>query len=730
MTFATTALAIAGIAGIAIPILIHLLARQRRKPIRWAAMRFLLEAYRKHRRRLQLEQWLLLAVRCLIIAILGLALARPLLQGSPIDFGGSRTVYLVIDDGLASGLELDDGRLALEHSVDRAAEIMDALESGDFVGVVTASQPARGLVTPPSSDRAAVLSFLRSLEPAQTRTDIDGALSVLGKALADADDAQSTLVYLLSEFRSGSAAYDEPLAPRLASLGDQVELYAPLPARDPVSNVQIVAIKPVRSLVMPGDNDGSTQIIVQLERSGDLDRLVSRVHLEGDGIVRMEPMTVTWERGRTEAEVEFLVDYVATGDRQITLTARVEADRLAADNRRYIVLESRSRIRAVLLDRRSFGFEPTIDQLTSGQWIRRALEPIEDGPIEVIQVEPAAVDPTDMRAADIVIVPQPDLLSDAAWVELRRFVDNAGFCIITPPTDVQVHRWVDRLSGELGLPWSVGLEAIDHGNGVFLAEDQSPGALLQMISGELADLAGPVVVRQTLPVDEAQTVGERPLRLEDGSTFLLVGGPSPADGEASHGLVALFTAAPDLGWTNLPTKPFMLPLFQELARQGLSVIRGSNVYAAGVDHRLVVSRAAAALLDEQGNTIAIDESARPESPVNRAGLWRVIDGAGLDLETIAVNVEPRWAQSETQSEVAVANWLARSGEWTLLPDNDFVAPLGTTAGGSPLARTLLGLLLVLVIVETIMARRFSHAEVGQRSLSLPEETLLRPGAAR
>ena len=50
-SFVAPALAAAGAAAIAIPILIHLLSRRRRIPVLWGAMRFLLEAYRRHRRR-------------------------------------------------------------------------------------------------------------------------------------------------------------------------------------------------------------------------------------------------------------------------------------------------------------------------------------------------------------------------------------------------------------------------------------------------------------------------------------------------------------------------------------------------------------------------------------------------------------------------------------------------------------------------------------------------------
>ena len=49
MTFVTAGLAMAGLAAISVPILIHLLSRQRRKPIEWAAMRFLIEAFKDRR---------------------------------------------------------------------------------------------------------------------------------------------------------------------------------------------------------------------------------------------------------------------------------------------------------------------------------------------------------------------------------------------------------------------------------------------------------------------------------------------------------------------------------------------------------------------------------------------------------------------------------------------------------------------------------------------------------
>jgi len=128
--FTTGALAAAGAAAISIPIIIHLLTRMRRKPQQWGAMKFLLEAFRRQRTRLRLEQWLLLVVRCLILLMLGLALAGPLLGGCARNIGfdtGGRVIYFVIDDSLSetaigatasdTGIDIEIGRASCRERV-------------------------------------------------------------------------------------------------------------------------------------------------------------------------------------------------------------------------------------------------------------------------------------------------------------------------------------------------------------------------------------------------------------------------------------------------------------------------------------------------------------------------------------------------------------------------------------------------------------------------------------
>src|SRR5438445_9312293 len=89
--------AVAGTILASIPIIIHILNRRRFKVVHWAAMEYLLQAMRKNRRRLKFEQWLLLVMRCLLIFLMGMALARPLGcdNTSIAGLGGQRTALHV-----------------------------------------------------------------------------------------------------------------------------------------------------------------------------------------------------------------------------------------------------------------------------------------------------------------------------------------------------------------------------------------------------------------------------------------------------------------------------------------------------------------------------------------------------------------------------------------------------------------------------------------------------------
>ena len=745
MTLLTPALAIAGLCAIAIPILIHLLMRQRRRPIPFAAMRFLIEAFRKHKRRLQLEQMLLLAVRCLILALLGLALARPLLKGtSIIEQGGGRTVTFVIDNGLASAALGDDQQPALRRHIDKAVEIVRALGPGDTVSIISAARPSKALLSPPSSDHAAVISLLQAMEPRQSPSDLSGAMAYVRDAASNARQAsRPAVVYLLSDFRAGSAPLDSPLPPTQADVeGADVTLLASPAAADAITNVQITAIEPVRSLVIPNANDGSGQVKVRLaRRGGDLGADVTRVRLSGEGIQSVEPRTVQWRPGQNEADVEFMLDFGLSVDRKIALTASIDDDALAADNSRQTILDLRSQLRVLLIDRRSFGFERTLDQLSAGQWIRRALEPMLDEkskPITIVEAEPAALDVADLRTADVAIAPRPDLISENGWTLLRGFIDRGGLLLVAPPAEVTVHQWTTSFASALSLPWRIAMEPVQHDQGLALAIEQPASELLRLISSDLAEMSRAVQVSRTLPVegaaesappgtDGAAAAGASAttlLRYADGSPMLLVGAPMTGntaerpssngdnagyESTSSPGLVLYLTVAPEVSWTNLPTKPLMVPLLHEVVRQGMSMIRASQKAEVGEQPTLAQAGPAAHNLRGPDDRVIALTRGRPQQPLEAAGVYAITDASNQNIGLLAVNIDPKAGVTDVQSGAAVGAWLNKSGPWTTFDPESVSATLSGGPGGSPLAGVLLASVLALVILETLLARWFSHA---------------------
>src|SRR5215831_6829020 len=85
----------AGLA-VAVPIVIHLLFRQKTRTLPIGSVRFLHQVVREHRRRRRVRQWLLLALRMLAILLLALLFARPYRDAAARQ-GLQQEVVLLID---------------------------------------------------------------------------------------------------------------------------------------------------------------------------------------------------------------------------------------------------------------------------------------------------------------------------------------------------------------------------------------------------------------------------------------------------------------------------------------------------------------------------------------------------------------------------------------------------------------------------------------------------------
>lgn len=253
------ALLLAGVGAMSVPILIHLLTRRRFKRVRWAATDFLLEADRQNRRRLRIEELILLALRCLAMLLIGLMLARIFVQPEALaSMLGSRAPterIVLLDDSFSMGLRTsgerpgtsDEGpgpsglRAAEEGarvtgsreatvfgraktSVERLVHWLREESPDDSLTVVLTSRPDRPLRVESAigkMDLAAFAAELDELGPSSRGGNLPAAMASVRELLESRTGRVNAAVYIFSDFQrvdwanvqEEESAAANPLAP-------------------------------------------------------------------------------------------------------------------------------------------------------------------------------------------------------------------------------------------------------------------------------------------------------------------------------------------------------------------------------------------------------------------------------------------------------------------------------------------------------------------------------------
>ena len=220
------------------PLLIHLLSRRRYRREPWAAMVFLRQALAQTRMRTRLEQWLLLAMRTLLILLFGAAVSRPHFGsgGGPMAADARpRDLVLVIDDTLSMQAAVaqspaESGRMATTVTGAKAAGAANGADLPNGPSTTVASpQAGAGIKTCfdlAVSQAEAVLATMRPGDRVGIVT-VAGARMRTAALIVGDEDARRILRGLTCTFDAGRsdaalATADRLLAAGSAEAGDRV----------------------------------------------------------------------------------------------------------------------------------------------------------------------------------------------------------------------------------------------------------------------------------------------------------------------------------------------------------------------------------------------------------------------------------------------------------------------------------------------------------------------------
>ena len=175
------------LAAAALPWLIHRLYRRQHRTTAWAAVELLLNAMQQRARRMQMQQWLLLAVRTAILVLVALAAAEPALRQLALGAGGKASIHriLVVDQSYSMGCEQQDSsrwELALKHARQRIES-----SAGDALTIVGWDRQAENLLGRPTFDTSIALAALESMQLSSDSAELSSVVRTVTAAIERAD---------------------------------------------------------------------------------------------------------------------------------------------------------------------------------------------------------------------------------------------------------------------------------------------------------------------------------------------------------------------------------------------------------------------------------------------------------------------------------------------------------------------------------------------------------------
>jgi hypothetical protein len=235
-----------GLAALAVPIVVHLLNRRRFEVVDWGAMQFL-QISNVTRRRLMLEELLLMAVRMLLLAVLVIGLAAPMTTSKALRSlspRASRDVVFIID-GSASMGSTATGMTPHDAAKEWTTEFVNQLSAGDGVSVLVAKQQVVPIIPELSHDFARVRENVAKLPTPAGGCDWPAAVEAANTILAASTRSERDIIVLSDGQRYGWA--DQTSLLRWEMAATQMELRKPEePGALPRPRIWVVNVDPNR----------------------------------------------------------------------------------------------------------------------------------------------------------------------------------------------------------------------------------------------------------------------------------------------------------------------------------------------------------------------------------------------------------------------------------------------------------------------------------------------------
>lgn len=690
----TNPLLLTALAGLGIPLLIHLLLKRKSQKLRFSTVRFFVQRDEKAASKRRLRNLLLLLLRLLIFALLVLAFARPFWPqfGNGANGPPPRQVVFVVDTS-ASLQTVDSGGVRWERARKLTRDALAALRSADRAALVFSGPQAT--VATGFSPASVVARLLEDVSPTAGSGDLAAGLRAATRLIQHGDPRCAFGITLVSDLQRASA-----LNLNAAPVPAQVE-FKVLSAGDlAVPNVAVVELNletmsegvPHTTVANYGDEDfgHGAEFVV-------------------DG--KASPLSLGRLRPGESTNLELTLPALKAGwhSAEVRLGG---TDALALDNSRYAAFFVPEPVRVLLVEgrhtRRSFdeqsffvaaALDPAFGttNVSTSRFVLRQCGP------QDLESNLSAASPT--NRPEVVVLPAQRSLSPGAGRALAEYVQGGGGLLLWLGAEISANRF--NLDFANLSPGVLRAEEVAEGESVWRMGDHDVGAAVfasfrQPESGNLA-LPG---FRHRYAVTPA--AGSRVRARFDDAMPLLI------EQNVGRGRVLLVNTTPDTAWSDWPKRKSFVPWIHDTAgflaaRRAEDSVRQGARWVAGVPEDLDLgstsARAAVRWVGpaKQESRFTPDDQGRISVDPKTPGIYSLRDAAGVELRRVAVNVPAAesdllaWRPEEFQKQVVRGPDTAGASLSASL--------FGENRNQRELWRVLLWGALALLLAETIFSNR-------------------------
>jgi hypothetical protein len=536
---------LAGLAAIAIPVIIHLINRERKVVVEFPSLMFLQRIPYRSVRRQKIRHLLLLVLRCVALALLVAAFARPFFarRRAGISTTGAREVVVLLDRSSSMGYA---NRWA--KAKDAAKKVVNGLTSGDRATLVLFASDA-SVASEPMATPDRIVAAINAAKLSAEGTRYSSALKLASQIIA-ASTLPRREVVVISDFQKiGWVNHNEIVFPQGTTVtpvdlggATSSDVAVSEGKQDGESTAERDRVTVAARLINTGSAAKSIAATLAI---GGRDVQTQRVALPASGVQQVAFAPIAVPSGATKGVV------------------RITPDSLAQDDVLNFTIAPDEAVPVLIV-------EPSSPRENQSLFLSRALA-IGDRPsFRIDQKRIDALTPRDFDGRALIVLDEVAPPTGPVGARLRALIDGGGGLIVVPGgsrTETWPAEWRTLLP-------TVG-QVVDRTN--------DAGGTLSSV-----DYAHPIFEIFNAPrsgdFSTARFYRYRALTPQTGMTVLARfddGSPALVERLVGRGKLLTWASTLDSYWTNLPLQPVFLPFVHQLGKHAGRYADPRPWYTAG-----------------------------------------------------------------------------------------------------------------------------------------------------